>query len=467
MQESNEEYWARVAIPEYKDSYIVSSEGKIENIHTGKRLEPSLASNGTGYLRVTLSLETKRVAYPIHKIVALTFLGKLPKGKCVNHMNGNKLDNRIENLEYVTPKENAQHAVELGLCGQRTSPMNGCYVQQFSLEGEYIQSYPSFAKAARETFCQASHISAVCAGKRKQAGSFIWKRTEAPVGDGCGINGFINDEYPNYIITRDGHVYNRSNGGRLKHNYNGTHPRVNLTNKLGKQVTRALHRLVALTYLDNPENHPNVYHKDGNTHNNHVDNLCWGQAAHESLDNYKKNSKRVYQYTREGEFIQEFESVSGAAKHIGVHHSSIRRAIKDNGTSAGFLWKHEFTEQISDDFKTIGRTVMQYSTDGEFIQQFSSASEASRQLGFHQDTIQTACRESKIAVGFLWKYKDVWQRHKPVCQYNKFGELLQEFPTITEASKMTGIHVATIAKACNGSHVSHGFLWGYKDNQSQ
>ena len=53
----------------------------------------------------------------VHKVVALTFLGSRPIGFQINHKNGVKTDNRVENLEFVTPSRNRRHAVELGFVG--------------------------------------------------------------------------------------------------------------------------------------------------------------------------------------------------------------------------------------------------------------------------------------------------------------------------------------------------------------
>lgn len=66
----------------------------------------------TGYAQVTLSVTgEKPVRLYVHRIVAEAFLGTCPEGHVVNHRDGNKLNNELENLEYVTRKENARHAL--------------------------------------------------------------------------------------------------------------------------------------------------------------------------------------------------------------------------------------------------------------------------------------------------------------------------------------------------------------------
>jgi len=78
-----------------------------------KILKPAVS--GCGYLNVVLMKNNKRHALKIHRIVGLAFIPVIP-GKCfINHKNGNKLDNSIENLEWVNRSENVRHAISTGL----------------------------------------------------------------------------------------------------------------------------------------------------------------------------------------------------------------------------------------------------------------------------------------------------------------------------------------------------------------
>jgi hypothetical protein len=88
----------------------VSNLGRIRRV---KILKCSLTSHG--YVRTAEREGTRYVEKLVHRLVAEVFLGPCPEGKCVNHKNGNKADNRIENLEYVTRKENSNHAASIGL----------------------------------------------------------------------------------------------------------------------------------------------------------------------------------------------------------------------------------------------------------------------------------------------------------------------------------------------------------------
>ena len=92
--------------------YEVSSEGQIRNSENGHILTPQLHD---GYYHVRLTSPFGSRTCRLHKLVAETFLGPRPEKHDVNHKDGNKLNNRVDNLEYCTRSENVAHAYKNGL----------------------------------------------------------------------------------------------------------------------------------------------------------------------------------------------------------------------------------------------------------------------------------------------------------------------------------------------------------------
>lgn len=101
-------------IPGYEGVYQVSSFGRVKRFY--RKSERVLAcSTGSDYLRLKLSMNNRQHQRTVHSLVAEVFLGERPNGWHVNHIDGNKLNNALTNLEYVTVAENARHAYRLGL----------------------------------------------------------------------------------------------------------------------------------------------------------------------------------------------------------------------------------------------------------------------------------------------------------------------------------------------------------------
>jgi hypothetical protein len=122
--------------------------------------------NDNGYIRVYIYKKT----FVLHRLIALTFLDNPENKDQVNHKDGNKLNNCVSNLEWVTNKENQIHKFQNGLGNNNTRK-----IKQFDLIGNYITEYQSIALAAKSVNISKSSISGVLRNKRKTAAGFIWK----------------------------------------------------------------------------------------------------------------------------------------------------------------------------------------------------------------------------------------------------------------------------------------------------
>lgn len=113
------EEWRDIA--GYEEFYQISSVGWVRATvyRSGKRhakgnlLKPYKSKRG--YLMYILQRDGKAKGFTAHSLVARAFIGERPEGLTINHRDGNKENNHVDNLEYVTQKENSQHAADTGL----------------------------------------------------------------------------------------------------------------------------------------------------------------------------------------------------------------------------------------------------------------------------------------------------------------------------------------------------------------
>lgn len=150
--------------------YEISDEGQVRNKKTGKILKG--VPDKDGYLRVHLYNPIKN--FYVHRLVAQAFLDSPKENQTeIHHKDGNRQNNNVSNLQWVTRQENDSH-----VCHKSNQTSYSAVRVQQILNGEIIAEFKSMSEAARQTGCNQAHISAVCRGKRKSTGGFQWKKVE-------------------------------------------------------------------------------------------------------------------------------------------------------------------------------------------------------------------------------------------------------------------------------------------------
>lgn len=116
--------------------YSVCKEGFVRNNKTGRILK---GGSRCGYRRVLIDNKP----YSVHRLVYETFVGPIPERMVIDHIDGNKENNNVENLRCITQSENMKHAYEMGHRGQQK-------IRQYGLDGKFIKEYPNLSVAAKE-----------------------------------------------------------------------------------------------------------------------------------------------------------------------------------------------------------------------------------------------------------------------------------------------------------------------------
>ena len=163
------------------DRYIKNKNGKMQ-FYNEKILRPN---DSKGYLKVTLSKNNRQRTFRIHVLVAKTFISNPENKPEVNHKDGNKHNNHIDNLEWNTRRENEIHAYQKGLAkpSKKQKEAVAKYAKenyskkiiQYDLNGNFIKEWNSMADIWRELGIRASLICRCCKGLRTHTYGYIWK----------------------------------------------------------------------------------------------------------------------------------------------------------------------------------------------------------------------------------------------------------------------------------------------------
>lgn len=173
-----EEIWKD--IQGYEGLYQVSNLGKVKSLtysNQYKRIDKvkmlKLSIDHKGYIYVGIGYKPRKTC-KVHRLVAQAFIPNPNNYSQVNHIDGNKQNNCISNLEWCDNDFNMNHAKINGLLDKRTNN-NKKPIKQYNLDGEFIARWDSAEDAYRKLNICSSHIRDCCRGERKTAGGYIWR----------------------------------------------------------------------------------------------------------------------------------------------------------------------------------------------------------------------------------------------------------------------------------------------------
>ena len=373
--------------------------------------------------------------YKSHRLVALTFLPIVVGKDFVNHIDGNKYNSIVDNLEFCSRSENSKHAHETGLIIQETKK-----VWQYDLNGKFIKEFNSTKEAMTELGIVSAEICRAIL-REGSTGGFLWRRP--------------SDDKNKVVVKRKKirktkKVWQYDLNGKFIKEFNSTkEATAELGISAGNIRSAISERISAGGFL-------------------------WRRPSDDKNKVIKRKTrkfKKVLQYDLKGNFIKEFNSVKEAKDEVGIGgDSTIYCAILKGFSAGGFRWKRPSDDKSKVVVKRrkISQTkkVWQYDLKGNFIKEFNSAKEAKDELG--SGNIQNAISRGGSAGGFIWKrpsddkskvVKRKIRKTKKVWQYDLKGNFIKEFNSAKEAKDELGYNNNNICNAILKGGSSGGFIW--------
>lgn len=279
----------KIIINGQQTDYEISKDGKVFSNKTNKFLQGSVYN--TGYRMVRLTIGGSKKSYAIHRLVAETFLQNPKKLPIVNHKDGNKLNNKVDNLEWVNQSENRTHAVQ-------------------------------------------NKISKLANGKRNK----IRKDT-------LKISEWKRYKNSNYLVSKNGKVFNEKTEILLKETPNQA-GYIRYTLRIdNKNCTKLAHSLVIESWLDLILTSSDIInHIDGDKTNNSLQNLEISNKKDNALHSFyilNKNVKPVIRYNEEKSLKKEYPSLTKAAAAIGLSPSGLYYIIKKGNKYLDDYWMYK------------------------------------------------------------------------------------------------------------------------------
>lgn len=365
---------------------VVDSIGRKIPIH--ERMMKIFVDKRSGYPFVSLSKDGGNEKICIHTLIANAFIPNPESLPCVNHIDQDRGNSVLENLEWCTysynntyGEANAKRKESL----RKTLTGKHKLIYQFTTDGELVKIYVHGVNRFEEEL--GFTIQDCLDGRCKTSHGFVFSYNSTFS---------YKEDLPKrhqkwvYLVNENGEILEKYKSVSEAARNNGFDRHYLSRN----DVIDGMVRVNGLIFI--VEKKENEYIPKGR------------KGPRPDLKG--KGAKAVCQYTKEGVFVQEFESIMAAATGIGIPQCAPEISSCCHGklkTARGFIWRHKGEPAPQPFVDTSIRQIEQYTITGEYVATYNSIVEAANALNVKPNSINNnLCGKSHSAFGYKWKYKE-------------------------------------------------------------
>lgn len=349
IKNETKEIWR--SIPDFSN-YQASNFGKIRNKTTCEIL--SMNYRSCLYINVYIKdNNNQKKSKQVHVLIASAFIPNPYQKPVVNHIDGNKHNAKLSNLEWTTFKENSQHAVESGLHKTHTkgAPLE---IIMTDLNDKHLRVFPSIKAAGKAMKLDVRRIQNNLKGVTTNTDGYKWllkHHHDDEINKYPGEIWKIITNFPAYSVSDYGRVKINSKNQIRKPYERFGYKTIALT-KNKKKITNKVSRLVATAFIDNDDNLPIVDHINTIRNDDRVSNLRWvDQTGNMNNKTTRKKYHKKVAQCKLGttDIIKEFSSLTQAAKEsqntigrLSEVCNNNKRKLSGKGVrlnAGGYNWK--------------------------------------------------------------------------------------------------------------------------------